>query len=80
MYDEWTEKSICAILSYHRLLVRHKEIERKLRIIEDIATNLIEEGGENFHSTKNFPKGSSHFSHMMHALTKVSAIKKEEAQ
>ena len=77
MYDEWTEKSVYLSLSYGRLLAQHHEIERKIKIMQAMAEELLELGVENFQKQNTFPMGRYHFSQMVYVLAKVAGIKKE---
>lgn len=76
-YEDWVKNSVCVTLSYHKFLGQKQDIERKLRILEAMASDLIEEGIDNFQKQNNFPNGRSHFSQFVHALAKIAGIKRE---
>ena len=77
MYDDWVEKSVYVSLQYSRLLVQLNEVERKVGILESMASELMDYGLFNFHQQNEFPMGRQHFNQMMHALAKVAKNKNE---
>ena len=77
MYDDWVEKSVYVSLQYSRLLVQLNEIERKVGILESMASELMDYGLFNFLQQNEFPMGRQHFNQLMHALAKVAKNKNE---
>jgi len=77
MYKEWIEKSVYVSLHYGRLLVQLNEIERKVAILESMASELIDYGMFNFHQQNEFPMGRSHFNHFLCVLSKIADMKIE---
>ena len=55
MYDNWVEKSVYVSLHYGRLLVQLNEIERKVGILESMASELMDFGLFNFQQQNEFP-------------------------
>ena len=71
MYKEWVDKAIDVRFAYERLSIQRDEANKRIKILQSMAKELIEEGVDNFHNQRAYPEGRKHFNRFVYKLIRI---------